>query len=333
MASDSSKLVRSSLTSVAGSARPRQTQRDRLRIFARCSGQNCPHSYLFWPRWLCYAVGVELVGRWYCGIDCAAPMLELRVHSALSAFFDERPRTYRVPLGLLLVKRGVVTYEQMRDALRRQQSHRRGRLGDWLRAMKYVDDAALSGALAQQWGCPVFPLERQPVQFSWRNIVPLPLFESARAVPAHVSDGGNVLHVAFCDRVDHTLLYGLEQILGCRTVACVATEPAVDSVLDHLRRNSAGMETCFDSMRDPREIAWIIGNYARELRSRRITMVRAGAFLWIRFTRGHTVRDLLFRILPERIIAPFVEPPAEGNSVPDDSAKRVADSPSGPPLA
>jgi hypothetical protein len=269
------------------------------RVSARCAASNCPKLGKLWPSWLHKSDGVEFDGRWYCSRQCLEGVLVGRVHSLLSSFSMEKPRTHRFPIGLLLVSRQVISSAQLREAIRLQREAGHGKLGDWLRQTADLSVHDLTAALGQQWGCPVFPLEIQSVPASWCDLVPIPLLESATAVPAHASSNGRVLHVAFGKRVDHTLLYAVELMLGCRTHPCVAPAAAVQTQLEQFRRLSSGNDTCFDTVREPAEMAWTICNYAVELRAARLAVVRAGSFIWTRFLRSQSSRDLLFRILPD----------------------------------
>jgi hypothetical protein len=268
------------------------------RISSRCAGPDCPHRGKLWPSLLRKTSGLEFDGRWYCQSACLASVLSLRLHALLSTFHQEKPRAHRFPIGLLLVQRGAVSREALREAIRLQREAGHGLLGDWLQQVAPLTSEQLTAALAQQWGCPVFPLEHQPVRASWSDLIPLPLLESARAVPAFASADGRALHLAFGDRLDHTLLYAVENMLGCRTFPCVASRAAIALHLEHFRRFSSGNETCFDTIRDPHEMARTVCNYAAELRAARIAVARAGSFVWVRFFRDLAARDLLFRILP-----------------------------------
>jgi hypothetical protein len=259
----------------------------------------CPYRRRLWPAWFRKLGGLWFEGRWYCQAECLKPLLEFRMLHLLSSFVAQKTRSHRLPLGLLLVNRGAISAEQLREGLRRQRDAGSGRLGDWFRQMGTIDEQQLTAALGQQWGCPVFPLEQQTPNPAWSNLLPLPLLESARTVPVHASLDGRVLHLCFGDHLDHPLLYAVELMLGCRTVACVASEAKIDSLLKQLRRHAQRTETCFDTVRDPREMAWVICNYATQLRAARVAVVRTNAHLWVRFYGRKVARDLLFRILPE----------------------------------
>lgn len=317
LTSNASYFAVASRTEQLGSARsPRAEDHEKWweRFALRCSGSDCRHRGKLWSLHLRKSSGVLFDGRWYCEMECLKPTLTFRIHNLLSSFVAEKPRTYRLPLGLLLVDRGLVSAPQLREVLRLQRESGSGRIGEWFCKLGFVTEPQLTAALAQQWGCPVFPLDRIALAPAINGLVPIPLLESARAVPAYASQDGTVIHLAFSERLDHTTLYGIEQMLGCRTFPCVASDLALSNLLEHLRRVSPPNETSFDTIRDPIEMTWAISNYAVELMAQRFAVVRAGAYIWVRFFRGRTTRDLLFRILPE---------PAPSNSERATSSAKV----------
>ena len=293
---------------------PAQRERDypavswRERLLPRCSAPDCYRSRRLFPSYRRKASGILLDRHWFCSAACASSLLSLRVHNLVSGFAVERQRSHRLPLGLLLVNRRVISYQQLQEALRLQRDSRQGRLGSWLRQLGYVSDTQIAAALGQQWGCPVFPLGARPVSALLASLAPFTLFQSARAVPVHISSDGLGLHVAFSERMDHTLLYALEQMLHVRTFGCVATESSVVAALDSLALLATRKEICFDTMRDPSDISSTITSYATELRASRLLLHRAGSLVWTRFFRGSSIRDLLFRILPATV--PISELPA-----------------------
>ena len=311
-------------SSEAALGRRKWWKRFAARYGGRCAAADCAHRGKLWPAWLRKSASILFEGRWYCEPACLDSVLEFRVRNLLSGFVAPRTKNHRLPLGLLLIDRGVISSQQLREALRLQRDAGAGRLGDWLSQMGVVREQQLAAALGQQWGCPVFPLDHQTAHPSWSGRVPLPLLDSARAVPAHASADGRVLHLAFGERLDHPLLYAIEQMLDCRTVACVAPEAKVAEFLHYWRRRVEGTDINFDTIRDPHEMTGIIGNYAAELRAARVAVARSSAHIWVRFYRGYVARDLLFRILPDTtppLPAEKVTVRAKASSSPADTRK------------
>jgi hypothetical protein len=209
-----------------------------------------------------------------------------------------------MPLGLLLVNRGAISVKQLHEALALQRNSGVGRIGEWFCEMGAVSEEVLTAALAQQWGCPVFPLDHVGADLTVAGLLPLPLLEAARSVPAHVSDDGKSLHLVFGERLDHTLLYAAEKMLNCRTFACIAPERIISESLDRLRHQADRSGPCFETVREPDQTTLIISNYAIELRATALVLARAAAHIWVRFYRGTATRDLLFRVLPENNSVP-----------------------------
>src|ERR1700687_2309333 len=175
------------------------------RLARRCAATECPYRGKLWPARFGKLRGVRFEGRWYCEAECLKPLLEFRMRHLLSNFVAQNTSSHRLPLGLLLVTRGAISADQLREGLRKQRDAGGGRLGDWFRQMGTVNEQQLTAALGQQWGCPVFPLEHQTPHPSWSGLLPLPLLESARTVPVHASPDGRVLHLCFGDHLDHRL--------------------------------------------------------------------------------------------------------------------------------
>ncbi len=262
-----------------------------------CAATQCSRHQTPKLRFLTRYSGVYFQNRWYHKIACLQTDLAQQVEHLLLGYAFDRGRPHRLPLGLLLINRGVITSDNLREALNLQRAAGHGKLGHWLRQIVKLEEDQLAAALGHQWGCPVFPLDRHASPKVAVEAPPLPLLLSSRAVPAHTTMEGRQMHIAFSERVDHTLLYGIEEILGCQTHACVSTESAVNRVLEELSRRATGNEICFDTVRDPQEIAAAICSYARQLEGSQIKVVRAGSFLWAAIFSPGARRDVLFRVL------------------------------------
>ena len=271
----------------------------------RCSAPDCRRNGKAQPALLARFRGIYYNNSWYHDADCLKSALVRELQHLLLSFSQDRGKPHRLPIGLLLVNRGAITSVELRSALQLQRHAGHGNLGHWIRQIVDLNEAQLTAALGQQWGCPVFPLSQHTAFASVRGCPPFPLLAAAKAVPAYSAFDGRQLHIAFSDHVDHTLLYALEEMLDCRTVACVSTESSVKLALEMLRRHGPGDEICFDSVHDPLEIADTISSYAAHLRARRLKVVRAGGYIWAALFRKEMRRDLLFRASAQQQIRPL----------------------------
>src|SRR5256885_5228305 len=81
----------------------------RQQVFPHCASADCPRRSHTFPVYWMRSSGTEFDGRWYCSTDCLQRSVRLAVQNHISRFLLERPRSYRLPLGLLLVNRGQIT--------------------------------------------------------------------------------------------------------------------------------------------------------------------------------------------------------------------------------
>jgi len=279
--------------------------------YAFCQNANCRRNQRVLPLPARKTRGFLVEDRWFCSPGCAQDFLLYRVHSLLSRFRPAGPRHHRVPIGHLLLNRGVLEQEKLREALRFQKEHAPMRLGDCLVALGLASEMQIASALSQQWACPFYPLESQPAEFLPFSVAPLEVFRASRSVPAYLSPDGRALHVAFCDRIDHTTLYGLETMLECHTQPSVATASAVAAALDYRAATAARQEPFFETVRDPRDVSAILASYAVEVRAARLRLVRTQHHLWGRLFRKGLVRDVLFQLpAPGKAAPPLPTSPA-----------------------
>ena len=291
-------------------------------LMVRCSSPGCSLRLNVHPALLARYRGIHFNNRWYHETACLREALAGQLKRILVSYAKGGSRAHRLPLGLLLVKRGAITPGELREGLRLQRRAGTGKLGYWLRQITTIDEDQICAALGQQWGCPVFPLHQQTSPPFLPDCPPYPLLVSAKAIPVFSTSEGRQWHIAFSERIEHTLLYGLEEILGCRTIPCVSRESAVNEALEQLRKSANGNEICFDSVRDAGEMATTICSYAAQMDIREVKVVRAGGYIWVAFFRRGARRDLLFRVpsVPE---ARGVEPlPAQIKAFPEAADMR-----------
>jgi hypothetical protein len=278
-------------------------------LMIRCGSPGCSLRLKVQPALLARFRGIHFNNRWYHEAACLKEALVGQLKQMLLSYGQSRNRAHRLPLGLLLVKRGAITPGELREGLRLQRLAGTGKLGYWLRQITAIDEDQICVALGQQWGCPVFPLDRHTLPPFTRYSPPYPLLAAAKAIPAFGTPDGRQWHIAFSERIDHTLLYALEEILVCQTFACVSRESAVNEALEQFRKHTSGKEICFDSVRDPGEMAATICSYAAQMDVRQLKVVRAGGHIWGALFQRGARRDLLFRVpsVPDgRIVEPLL---------------------------
>ena len=240
--------------------------------------------------------GVLLQGRWYCSLDCFEEAITGVFNGLLRLPDEPLPRLHRVPLGLLLLGRGVITDSQLKFALQAQREGGTDRLGRWLIRLGVASAQDVSAALAAQWGCGVFSLERDHRYRECSQMLPFALLDSSHMIPVHYLPASQLLFVAFSEDIDHTALYAVERLVGGHTEPCIVTEAAMNRALEEIRTVSRPAEIVFETFWDAPEMARTIRDYAVKLNADELILALPRRFVWVRLRASGRSWDLLFRL-------------------------------------
>jgi hypothetical protein len=206
------------------------------------------------------------------------------------------PHPNQMPIGLVLLSRGDISASQLRQALKLQRTTHSGKLGEWLVRMGAASEQQVLAALAVQQRCPIFQArELQAVQkeMHW----PISLVERYRALPVFYRETQGNLYVGFLDKVDHSFLYSLEQMLRCRTQPCVVPLSLYRRRLE-LRDWEGVIETIeIQQRQSSMEMVQTVGNYAQQGQAEGCSLTVCDDRLWIRLSSAQKGSiDFLFRI-------------------------------------
>ena len=238
--------------------------------------------------------GIHLNHHWYCSPQCFERGARQSFARALTNSASKRLVQHRVPLGLLMLSRGQLTNRQLRLALEAQQAGGRGRIGHWLQELGFASEQQVTAALGIQWACPILS-QSDAGDFACLGLLPFSLMESFRMLPIHFVAATQKLYLAFCEGIEYAALCAIEQILSCRTEACLVGDSVLNAGLERLEGGRRSSELLFESCRHAAEMARIACGYALKLGTREVRLAPCGPFMWMRLenTEGHT--DLLFR--------------------------------------
>lgn len=103
----------------------------------------------------------------------------------------------RQPLGIELVRRGIVKQEDIREALEYQKTHAKEKLGDILNDLKLANPRVLLDAMGEILGEKVFYLTEPDVKIDVTRYISLDIAKEANVVPFEVQDG--IIKVCFSD--------------------------------------------------------------------------------------------------------------------------------------
>ncbi len=141
-------------------------------------------------------------------------------------------------LGTILRRNGVLTEEQLDQALRHQQQHR-GRLGEALLTLGLCSEAQLSHALAIQMGMPFVDLaETPPTPWALLQLSPQ-LARHYRVVPVRQEEDRSLLVVAQNPH-DFTIDDSLRRVLRRPVVLACGVRSQIDEILDRYTEYADG---------------------------------------------------------------------------------------------
>lgn len=103
----------------------------------------------------------------------------------------------RLPLGIELVKRGIVRQEDITQALEYQKTHTKEKLGDILNELRLADSKQLLNAMGDVFGEKVIYLTDEDVKIDISKYISVDIAKEAKAVPFEVENG--VIKVCFAD--------------------------------------------------------------------------------------------------------------------------------------
>jgi hypothetical protein len=238
---------------------------------------------------------MNVEGRWYCGPDCFEKAIQGKIGALMiSPGKPLQARNARIPLGLLLHERGVLTAEQLRHAL---DQHRATGMnfGDVVQQLGLATPEQVTAAVAAQWSCPVFSLGDRPLEVQIR--IPRQLLELYGMLPVHYLENERRLLIGFVSGVQHQVLSTIGHITSCTVAPCFITAREYES---HLHSPSTPFlrddELVFEQTVETPEMARIITSYVVQLAAERVRLGKCRDYLWARIWGRKREMDLLFRV-------------------------------------
>ena len=241
---------------------------------------------------------ITMHGCRYCSSACFKAAAEKKLSDLLSTGQEQVNHVTRMPLGLILIGRSLVTAEQLRDATD-EQKEAGGEIGEILVRHGYVSEKQVTGVRAVQWSCPVFSVPKYPIKTEIQ--IPSVLIQLYSAIPLHYVPKTKHLLVGFVHNVEYGLLYAIEQMTGCNTQPCFVTpsdfeiQMQLREQIQELCGDTTLKELTFESVQTPAEMAQIVCSQGVDLEADEVIISRCREYLWARLKYGAEAVDLFFR--------------------------------------
>ncbi|RJO65146.1 MAG: hypothetical protein C4540_02125 [Candidatus Omnitrophota bacterium] len=131
-------------------------------------------------------------------------------------------RRTKTKIGEILVQKGVITHEQLQEALAFQHSQGQGkRLGQILVELGHLDRDELCLALAVQCGYPYIAIEQCLIEPDVLSAVPEELVRKYQILP--IDKIGDVLTIAMVNPLERAVIKELQQVTGSHVIAYLTT--------------------------------------------------------------------------------------------------------------
>ena len=222
----------------------------------------------------------------------------------------------RIPLGLLMVARGKLTYLEVSAALEAQRRARYGKIGEWIEKLGFATEQEVTTALALQWGCPVAS-SFDPSALQCSAAFRCPSSKPFRCCPSTMSLRPT-RSISLSENASTTPLS-----MPSKRFSIAAPSPAL---LDAKGSPASSMPCAkcrvlhdveFGPMNDLAEMARIASSYTARLTPEQVRLSRIGRFIWLRLDVNRYLRsktrslatNLIFRLAtPSPQTISFIHP-------------------------
>lgn len=238
--------------------------------------------------------GIRMHDAWYCSSPCFTSAVEKEIAILLSGRKRHSDNLLRLPLGMILISRGLLNTEQWREVSALQKDTG-AEIGELLVRHCGLTEEQITAARAAQWNCPVFSAPRNVVPTDVQ--IPSALIAHYSAIPLHYVPATKLVLVGFVERIEYGLLYAIEKIAGCKTRACFVSPS--DFKLQMEQREQAegplGKQVVCDDILTAAEMAQTLCRYGVDMEADEAVIGRCKEHIWARLKCGGSDVDLLFR--------------------------------------
>lgn len=141
----------------------------------------------------------------------------------------------RMPIGVELVRRGVVTETEVNEAIEYQKSHRKMKLGEILRSTSKCDDSVLIKAIGEILGEKGIVLDFNDINLNVEEYISLDIAKECKAVPFEIEQGK--IKICFADTANRGNIEKIKMLLlnkGLIVEKYITFESDINNILDML---------------------------------------------------------------------------------------------------
>lgn len=257
----------------------------------------------------------RLDGRWYCGAACLHEDVERGLRKKWDALELGRSRQFPRPkLGAILMDSLFITADQLDTAVSLQRQTRRGKIGEWLLRLGYVEERQITMALSRQLGLPMIHLGHAEAQSGSARMLPGQVARWSNLVPVGYDDDHGSLRIAISGPNGFQSKEPIRRMIGKGVVTFVGDKSAIETMLERLyppEELDLSEAPAYSSVEELLELVrpWVDG--AVRERAQNLQLELLEDLLWARVDLPRGTRHQFFRRVeaqafcrPETTLAP-----------------------------
>ena len=143
-------------------------------------------------------------------------------------FDQEDDATHKPLIGEILLKRHLITSQQLHEALEVQKKET-GFLGEILVKLGYLEERDIVVALVVQCSLPYIAINKYEIDLSVLKLIPEKVAREFQVIP--LDRVGDVLSVVMVNPLSSQMKTDLEKMTGCKIATFIATKSEINEAI------------------------------------------------------------------------------------------------------
>ncbi len=230
--------------------------------------------------------GFDFEQEWACSPQCLRAVVERAVGRSLESPVPEVDQKHRLRIGTILLQRGLVSGEQLDEAVERQ-SREGGTIGSQILKLGFCSAQELTAALSEQQGVPWVGEVKSRLDLAVSELMPRRLCRDFKVFPFDFDEESKVIFLAARSPIRILLVHLLRRMLDFQVRAFILTDGSFDRGFEEfLARKRSIPETEMDCSSNAGEVSQRLCREVTRRGARRIMLSRYEQAFWARLARG-----------------------------------------------
>lgn len=230
--------------------------------------------------------GIEFEQDWICSHECLREAVGRSIERSLGSPVPEVDQNHRLRIGTILVQRGLISKEQLAEAIERQKSEG-GTIGSQILRLGFCTAEELTASLSEQQGVPwVGDIQTRP-GLELAGLIPQRLCRDFKVFPFDFDEETRVVFLAARSPIRILLVHLLRRMLDLQVRAFILTDGSFDQKFEEFFARQKGThETEIACSPRATDLADRVVEEVVRKGTRRIMLSRYERVFWMRMGKG-----------------------------------------------